>query len=331
MNSLLSTRHLNVSLGSAEGMRPVLRDVNFDIGESESVAIVGESGSGKSMILRAIMQLLPPGAEMSGEIRFQDQLVNRLDRQELRRLRTGSIGIIFQDPRAHINPVRTVGDFLTESLIASRSMKPRLARKLMTDLLDDVGVSRAAARLAQYPWELSGGLLQRVMIASVVAMKPKLILADEPTTALDVTTQADVMRLLIDLRREYGMSLAFVSHDLDLAAAVCDRTVVLYAGNVMEDQDSASLHTDPLHPYTSALGQARPNLHSSVKRLRTIPGKPMSATEERAGCPFKPRCRFARDECLEAPMSLLPVGLGHTACIRIDAVRSELGNEEDAE
>jgi peptide/nickel transport system ATP-binding protein len=206
----------------------------------------------------------------------------------------------------------------------------REAEDRAVELLDAVGIPDGRRRLAQYPHELSGGLLQRVMIAAALLTEPRLLLADEPTTALDVTTQAEVMAILDDLRRELGLAMLFITHNLELAAAVCDRTVVMYAGQVVEVRSSSLLHTDPLHPYTAALAAARPDIASTADRLRAIPGRPLSAFEAPAdACAFAPRCPHARDVCLDGRPPLLDLDGGSSRCVRAEELRGTLGVRAD--
>ena len=211
------------------------------------------------MTARAIDRLLPRGAEVDGSIRFDGRDVGALAGAELRRYRS-QVAMIFQDPRAHINPVRRIGDFMTEALRTNLGVPAAEARRRAVDMLGQVGIEDGERRLRQYPHQLSGGMLQRVMIAAALLTEPRLLLADEPTTALDVTTQAEVMAILDDLRREFGLAMLFITHDLELAAAICDRTAVMYAGQIVEIRSSALLHDDPLHPYTAALAAARPDI-----------------------------------------------------------------------
>ena len=208
--------------------------------------------------------------------------------------------MIFQDPRAHVNPVRRIGDFMTEALRANQGVSAAEAGRRAADMLAQVGIDDGERRLRQYPHELSGGMLQRVMIAAALLTEPALLLADEPTTALDVTTQAEVMAILDELRREFGLAMLFITHDLELAAAICDRTAVMYAGQIVEIRASDLLHDDPLHPYTAALAAARPDIAQTRARLRAIPGRPLSAFEApRRACAFAPRCPHATAACRE--------------------------------
>ncbi len=320
---LLQLERLSARLCVAGELRTVLEDVSLTVGAGEAVGLVGESGSGKSMTARAIARLLPEGARTGGAIRFAGRDVTALRGAQLRAYR-GEVAMIFQDPRAHVNPVRTIGDFMGEALRSLRGADRTSARRLAVRALADVGIADGERRLRQYPHELSGGMLQRVMIATMLLTEPRLLLADEPTTALDVTTQAEVMAILDRLRRERGMALMFITHDLDLAAAVCDRTAVMYAGQIVEMRASKSLHDDPLHPYTALLARARPTVHTAVHRLATIPGQPVSALEAPEGCPFAPRCTFARDACRAARPPFEELDGGIVRCIRAAELRGAL-------
>jgi oligopeptide/dipeptide ABC transporter ATP-binding protein len=325
--ALLELDNVTVRLLVEGELRPVLHGVSLAIEEGEAVGLVGESGSGKSMTARAIGRILPAGAEVDGIIRFDEADVMALRGAALRAYRTGGVSMIFQDPRAHTNPVRTIGDFLTEALRTNRGAPAAEARGRAVALLGEVGIPDGERRLGQYPHELSGGLLQRVMIAAALVVGPRLLLADEPTTALDVTTQSEVMAILDDLRRDLGLAMLFITHDLELAAAVCDRTAVMYAGSIVEVQSSSSLHEDPLHPYTAALVRARPSVSSSSQRLAAIPGRPLSGFEAPDACAFAPRCPFAQDRCLEGRPELRPVGAGHVRCVRAEELRGRLLDE----
>ncbi|QNN63943.1 ABC transporter ATP-binding protein [Leucobacter denitrificans] len=246
----------------------MLNGVNLVLDRGEALGIVGESGSGKSLTTRAIMRMLPKGFRTTGDIRFDGKSVLGFGREELRRYRAKDVGIIFQDPRAHVNPVHTVGDFLTEALMRERGQSRDAVERRAVQLLDEVGVRHPERRLRQYPHELSGGLLQRVMIASVLLAEPTLILADEPTTALDVTAQSDVMAILDEQRRARGLSLLFITHDLELANACCDRLAVMYAGEIVEQ--GAHVYKDPRHPYTKELLGARPSIDEKLERLPVL-------------------------------------------------------------
>jgi oligopeptide/dipeptide ABC transporter ATP-binding protein len=302
-------------------MRTVLDGVSFSIAPGEALGLVGESGSGKSMTARSIARLLPPGAEVDGAVTFDQRDVYSLRGGQLRGYHH-EVSVVFQDPRAHTNPVRRIGDFMTETL--RESISRSLANKQAIEMLDQVGIDDGERRLRQYPHELSGGMLQRVMIATALLTNPRLILADEPTTALDVTIQAEVMAIIDSLRREFGVSLLFITHDLDLAAAVCDRTAVMYAGQLVELQHADRLHDDPYHPYTAALAGARPSVSSTEPRLAAIPGRPVSAYEAPAGCAFAPRCPHAEDRCRAARPQFRGFADGSVRCVRAEELRGSL-------
>ncbi len=321
---LLAVDGLTVTLPVEGQQRVVLRDVSLEIRPGEAVGLVGESGSGKSMTARAIDRLLPRGAQVQGQIRFEGMDVYGMAGGHLRSYRN-RVAMIFQDPRAHVNPVRRIGNFMTEALRTNLGVPAAEAQRRAADMLGQVGIEDGLRRLRQYPHELSGGMLQRVMIAAALLTEPALLLADEPTTALDVTTQAEVMAILDDLRRGYGLGMLFITHDLELAAAICDRTVVMYAGQVVEVRESALLHSDPLHPYTAALAAARPDIEQRASRLRAIPGRPLSAFEAPAGqCAFAPRCSHAQDVCLAAVPDLTELDGGLSRCVRVTELRGEL-------
>jgi oligopeptide/dipeptide ABC transporter ATP-binding protein len=322
---LLTVDAITVRLPVAGQLRPVLRDVSLAVSAGESLGLVGESGSGKSMTARSIDRLLPDGAQLAGSIKFDGAEVATLSGAALRRYRQ-QVAMIFQDPRAHVNPVRRVGDFLTEALRTNLGVRAEQARRQAIDMLEQVGIDHPERRLRQYPHELSGGMLQRVMIASALLTKPRLLLADEPTTALDVTTQAEVMAILDDLRHQFGLAMIFITHDLELAAAVCDRTAVMYAGQIVELRQSVKLHDDPLHPYTAALAAARPDITRTADRLVAIPGRPLSAFEAPSDeCAFTSRCPYRADICHSAVPPLDEIDSGASRCFRATELRGQLG------
>ncbi|WP_416444588.1 ABC transporter ATP-binding protein [Leucobacter sp. HNU] len=265
---LLEVDDLRASLVTKYRRLDLLNGVSFTLDRGEAIGLVGESGSGKSLTTRAIMRMLATGFRTEGDIRFAGESVLGMGRERLRRFRGTDVGIIFQDPRAHVNPVHTVGDFLTEALVRERGIAREDAERRAVRLLDEVGVRHAERRLRQYPHELSGGLLQRVMIASVLLAEPQLILADEPTTALDVTAQSDVMAIIEEQRRARGLSLLFITHDLELANACCDRLAVMYAGEIVEQ--GAHVYDAPTHPYTRELMGARPSIDERLDRLPVL-------------------------------------------------------------
>jgi oligopeptide/dipeptide ABC transporter ATP-binding protein len=321
---LLSIRSLTVRLPVERTLRTVLHDVSLDIDAGESVGLVGESGSGKTMTARAVGKLLPAGAQVEGAVLFGGRDVRSLDSAGEKDYRA-RVAMIFQDPRAHVNPVRRIGDFMTEALRTNAGMPADQASKRAIALLARVGIEDGARRLHQYPHELSGGLLQRVMIAAALLTNPTLLLADEPTTALDVTTQAEVMGILEDLREEFGLAVLFITHNLELAAAVCDRTAVMYAGQIVEIRASELLHSDPLHPYTAALAAARPSIDHTAARLMAIAGRPLSAFEAPAAeCAFAPRCPHVQDACRSSRPALVELDGGMTRCLRASELRGKM-------
>ncbi|MGW4412060.1 ABC transporter ATP-binding protein [Nonomuraea sp. NPDC004702] len=305
--SLLTLEGFGLAVPYERGWRTLVEHVDLTIGAGEAVGLVGESGSGKSMTARAVIGLTPPGARVTGRIVFDGADVP--SGRALRLLRARRIAMVFQDPRAHINPVRSVGDFLTEAMVHNLRMPVRQASARAVQLLKEVGIADGERRLRQHPHELSGGLLQRVMIASVLAVEPDLVLADEPTTALDVTTQSEVMAILDELRRERGMAMLLITHDLELAAATCDRLAVMYAGRIVEDLDG-----EPRHPYTRGLMRSRPSLEETAHRLPVIPGRPVAAFEAEDGCAFAPRCELAEPRCRESR----PPSVRGVACLRAE-------------
>jgi oligopeptide/dipeptide ABC transporter ATP-binding protein len=322
--SLLELTDLEVKLMISGRPTTVVDGVNLSIDQGEALGLVGESGSGKSVTARSVIGLLPAGARVDGGVRFDGRSVLEMSKGELNKYRAGDVAMIFQDPSAHINPVRRIRDFMCEGLVTCHGVSRADARAKVTKLLRETGVRDAERRLDQYPHELSGGLLQRVMIATALAVEPRLLLADEPTTALDVTTQAEVAAILDDLRRERGLAMLFITHDLDLAGAVCDRTAVMYAGSVVETSRSSDLHSDPLHPYGAALGRSRPTLDGAREKLPVIAGRPVAAFEAPAGCSFAPRCPFCEQRCRDAVPPLRPMDDGMVACHRAEEVHDRL-------
>jgi oligopeptide/dipeptide ABC transporter ATP-binding protein len=320
---LLELAGLTVDVATEDGgSRTLLDGVDLSLAPGEALGLVGESGSGKSMTMRAVTRLLPRGASASGSVRFEGEDVLGMDAGGLRRYRDGGVGLVFQDPRAHINPTRRIGAFLTEALVANRGVGRREALARAEAVLAEVGIDDPQRRLRQYPHEVSGGMLQRVMIASVLLAEPRLILADEPTTALDVTIQREVVAILDRLRRERGMGMVFITHDLDLALAVCGRVAVMYAGRIVELRSADTLHERAAHPYTLGLLGSRPSVDERAARLSAIPGRPVSAFESGPGCAFAPRCAFAAAGCESEPPSLAEFDGGSVRCRRVEEIHA---------
>ncbi|MFI6875250.1 ABC transporter ATP-binding protein [Streptomyces sp. NPDC050400] len=304
--------------------RPLLTEVSLRVAAGEVVGLVGESGSGKSTTARAALRMLPTGADVTGTVRVDGRDVLAMSPAELRTHRARSVSMIYQDPRASLNPVRRIGDFLTERLVRVLGQSPREATANAVRLLADVGLGDPERRLRQYPHELSGGMLQRVVIAAGLATSPGLLLADEATSALDVTTQAEILVLLKGLQAEHGMGLLFITHDLHLAAAYCDRVYVMYAGRVVEHQPAGDLFTHPRHPYTRGLLDCSPTLGES-RELHPIPGRPPSLSDVRPGCPFAPRCSHAEEACASWTPELSTVTDGvDVSCRRTTALERSL-------
>lgn len=320
---LLAIRDLSLRVPLDQSTVPILQDVDLHVSAGESLGVVGESGSGKSMTLRTVAGLLPRRAQLTGQVTFDGTDVLTLSPRALRTYRSRDIAVIPQNPLATVNPLRTIGDFLVEALVATRSARPAEARRRAIDALASVGIADAERRLRQYPHELSGGLLQRVTIAAALLAEPRLILADEPTTALDVTTQEEVIAILDDMRRERGAALLLVTHDLDLAAAVTDRLSVVYAGVVVETAPSRDIHRTARHPYTAGLLAARPT-ESAAGRLPTIPGRPASAAEAGYGCVFAARCPFVLPLCRSERPRRTRHGDHLVACHRADELPTPL-------
>ena len=325
---LLSIESLQIMIGRGQDARTIVRDVSIDLAPGEARGLVGESGSGKSMTAKAVTRLLPEGAKVTGEITFNGESVLSLDKARLREYRSKSVSMIYQDPRAYTNPLRTIGDFVTEALRTNQGMSWPAARARAIDLLESVRIDDPERRLRQYPHQLSGGMLQRTMIGAALATEPALLIADEPTTALDVTTQAEVMAILDEQRRERGLALLFITHDLDLAAAVCDRMSVMYAGTLMETRSASDVYDHPAHPYTRALLDARPSVTARGERLAAIPGRPLSAFEVRGGCAFAERCSFVEDACRETDPEVVKINDGWVRCRRAVELREVLSREK---
>ncbi len=328
MTAILELERVALSLPTSAGDRAILKDVSLGLREGEALGLVGESGSGKSMTLRTILGTVPKGGSVSGSLTFGGTSLIGPRTEAVRRLRGTQIGVIGQDPRASLNPVRTIGSFLTEGLVDVLGEPRRQARATAERLLGMVGLHAPAQLLRSYPHELSGGMLQRVCIAAALATRPSLLLADEPTTALDVTTQSEVMAIIDELRREQGMAMVFVTHDLELAAGVCERIAVMYAGEIVETGTPEQLHTAPRHPYTRLLMDARPTIDAAAERLAVVPGRPAAAHENVEGCAFAPRCPWVEDDCRHGAVPLAVDATGATRCRRSAAIASQLVDPE---
>ncbi|MFF2779789.1 ABC transporter ATP-binding protein [Streptomyces sp. NPDC058052] len=314
---VLEIEGLELRLPEGRAARPILDGVSLTVRPGETVGLVGESGSGKSVACRSVLGLLPKGARTSGRVLVNGADVLTMDRARLASLRAREVAMVFQDPRASVNPLRRVGDFLTEGLRASGTPAAKATARA-EELLAAVGIRDPRGALRRHPHQFSGGMLQRVVIAAALAAEPALLVADEPTTALDVTTQAEVISILARLRAERGTGMLFVTHDLELASAVCDRVYVMYAGRIVETRSTDELFDRPRHPYTAGLLACTPRIEAGAPAPRPIPGRPVSLAEQPAGCAFAPRCAHAVARCTEEKPALARHGEGYAACLRAE-------------
>jgi oligopeptide/dipeptide ABC transporter ATP-binding protein len=324
---LLTVDDLRSYLATGQGVVRAVDGVSLTVHEAEILGIVGESGCGKSVTCRTIMGLMPEGiTHASGEVVYHhpqgDRGILGASQAQLRSLRGSHLAMIFQDPMTALNPVRTIGDQLLEAVTAHARLSRAEARARAVELLTQVGIPAPARRLSDYPFQFSGGMLQRALIAIALASSPRLLLADEPTTSLDVIIQDQILSLLLELQRETGMSMILVSHDLAVITEVCDRIVVMYAGQIVEEGTVADVITAPSHPYTQALLDALPQPGQHTGPLRSIPGSPPSLIDVPAGCRFAPRCPLAVEKCRSWDTELLKTsGPDHAArCWRHEEV-----------
>jgi oligopeptide/dipeptide ABC transporter ATP-binding protein len=317
--SLLEIEALRIEFPGEDDERLVaVKGVDLAVEQGETVGLVGESGSGKSLTCRAVMRMVPePGTISAGAIRFDGEDVLSLGTSKLRDFRAHSVGMIYQNPFGSLNPTMRIGAQIAETLKVNKGMKRDAAKREALALLDRVGIEDPEHRYRAYPHELSGGMCQRVMIAISTASSPRLMLADEPTTALDVTTQAQILKLLAKMRAEEGMAMLLVSHDFGVIAQACDRVAVMYGGHIVETGPVETIYHEPEHPYTRALLNSVPELDSAgnVQRRAALAGHPPELAEVIPGCVFAPRCEHAKQDCAEVAMKLEPVGPDHaSAC-----------------
>lgn len=319
---VLEVSDLRVSYGSASRPIHVVNDVSFAVGRGEALGIVGESGCGKSQTMLAVLGLLPSSGRISaGKVTFEGQDLASLSTRQFRGLRGKGLALISQDALSALNPSMTIGTQMAEPMVHYDGMSRKAARDRCVELLDLVGIPGAAARLGAYPHELSGGMRQRVLIATAISGNPKVLIADEPTTALDVTIQAQILRLIDRLRRDLGMALVIITHDLGVVAGVADQVAVMYAGRVVEAGSTDAIFSEPRHPYTRALLEAIPKLDEPAdKRLTPIAGLPPDPRRAPAGCAFHPRCRLVQPLCREQLPALeaKDAGAGHLIRCSVD-------------
>jgi oligopeptide/dipeptide ABC transporter ATP-binding protein len=314
---LLSVRDLRVAFDTQRGRVVAVDGVSFDVAEGETLGIVGESGCGKSVTALSILRLAGRGARiLSGSIRFAGRDLLTLSDSEIRQVRGGEIGMVFQEPMTSLNPVFTVGEQIAEPLMRHRGLSRRAALGRAAELLDTVGIPMARARLRSYPHEMSGGMRQRVVIAMALSCQPRLLIADEPTTALDVTVQAQILDLLAGLKRDFSTAIMLITHDLGVVAEFAQRAVVMYAGRIVERADVTELFRQPLHPYAEGLLASIPPMDEEVDRLHAIEGTVPRPDAMPAGCRFAPRCPQMCPVCREIDPPLLALAPGHeAACI----------------
>ena len=324
---LLELRNLRISFGTEDGVVQAVDDLSLTVPVGGVLGIVGESGSGKTVSMLAVMRLIrDPNAVVEGQVLYRGRDLMKLPKGEMRSVRGRQIAMIFQDPMTALTPVYTVGWQIEEQLRAHQTMTNRQARARTVDLLAEVGISNADRRADDYPHQFSGGMRQRVMIAMALSCNPSLLIADEPTTALDVTIQAQILELMKRLQRDHGSSIVLITHDMGVVAELAERVVVMYAGRVVEEAPKTQLFRDPQHPYTWGLlgSMPRPD-QPRVRRLAAIPGAPPSLLAPPEGCRFEPRCPHRIDGCLITPALLERVSPGRKdACIRDPATRAAL-------
>ncbi|MDO4204480.1 MAG: ABC transporter ATP-binding protein [Selenomonadaceae bacterium] len=328
-NELLAIENLSVGFHTYRGDIKAVRGMSLTVGQGEILGIVGESGCGKSVTAQAVMGLLPKENSFiaGGRIVFRGQDITGADEAQLRQLRGREVAMIFQDPMTSLNPVLTIGYQMTEGIMLHKGVSHEEARQEAIALLDRVGIRSAKERMGAYPHEFSGGMRQRVMIAMALICRPKLLFADEPTTALDVTIQAQILKLLGELRQEYGMSIVLISHDLGVIASICDRVEVMYAGSVAEVGTAKEIFFENGHPYTQGLLRSLPRLDADRREpLPVIAGQPPDLSLDIQGCSFLPRCPYAMKVCRDVRPEAVPLGENHTVwCWRAYREQQEQG------
>ena len=320
-NNVLEIRDLNSYFFTEKGVAPAVDGLDLDIPKGKIIGLVGESGCGKSMTAKSIMGLLKyPGRVAGGSIRFEDQDLTRLSDKELRKICGNDISMIFQEPMTSLNPVLKVGRQVRETLLVHNpTMSKAEAKQRVVEMFQRVDIPEAEKRYDCYPHELSGGLRQRVMIAMAMVCKPKLLIADEPTTALDVTIEAQILRLMKELRDETGMSVLIITHNMGVVAEICDYVYVMYAGKIMEQAETFELFDHTMHPYTKGLLDSIPRIGQNAERLHTIPGVVPNLLHLSQGCPFSNRCEYATDQCRTEKAQLHPVAPDHQVrCFRCE-------------
>ncbi len=320
-DALLEIKNLKTYFYTDEGISRAVGGVDLVINRGEILGVIGESGSGKSVTALSVIQLvaIPPGKIVSGEIWFEGKNLLEMSLDEIRRIRGNKISMIFQEPMTSLNPVLTIGNQIIENIVTHQKLDKPLARERAIEMLKLVGIPSPGKRIDEYPHQLSGGMRQRAMIAMALSCRPKLLIADEPTTALDVTIQAQILELIRKMRKEIGMAVMMITHDLAVIAEVADNVAVAYGGKVMEYGDVISIFKDPLHPYTKALYNSIPRITDSKKRrLEVIDGIVPNPLDLPEGCSFHPRCKFARQICKQMDPELVALGARRVRCLMYD-------------
>jgi len=299
--ALLKVKDLKTTFYTKNNKIEAVRGVNIEIKSGEILGVVGESGSGKSVLMKSVIGILPENAKIdSGEVYFEEKNILNLSSREMRKIKGKEIAMIFQDPMTALNPLKKIGDHIIEVLVRHKGVNKRIARKMAIEVLKDVGIPIPEKRIDQYPHEFSGGMRQRVLIAMALACDPKLLIADEPTTALDVTIQAQILELLKSLKDKNNMSIILITHDLGVVASLCNRIAVMYGGLIMEEGTTDEIFYSSKHPYTKALLNSIPKVQGDEKvRLEPIKGSAPSLLNPPKGCPFAERCAFAKPECVD--------------------------------
>ena len=320
MAKLLEVKGLRTQFFTQDGVVHAVNGISYDLSEGETLGIVGESGCGKTVSVLSIMRLIPqpPGKIVGGDVWFDGRNIMDLQEDEVRQVRGNRIAMIFQDPMTSLNPVLTVGTQVGEALQLHMGMDKAQARRRSIELLQMVNIPEAEDRIDDYPHQFSGGMRQRVMIAMALSCNPQLLIADEPTTALDVTIQAQIIDLVKKLKDDIGMAIIWITHDLGVVAGLAERVLVMYAGYIVEEAAVKELYGDPRHPYTLGLLDSIPRLDQRKEKLTPIEGLPPDLIDPPPSCPFAPRCRFRIDRCLEENPALAPVGPGHRIACWVD-------------
>jgi len=324
--ALLEIKGLKTRFFTEDGVVHAVNGISYDLEEGGTLGIVGESGCGKTVSVLSVMRLIPepPGKIVGGEVLFEGRDILKMDPDDVRKVRGNRIAMVFQDPMTSLNPVLTIGRQIDEALELHMGMDKHQARQRTIELLETVGIAEAADRADDYPHQFSGGMRQRVMIAMALSCNPRVLIADEPTTALDVTIQAQIIELVKRLREDIGMAIVWITHDLGIIAGLAERVIVMYAGYIVERASVKDLYGDPRHPYTIGLLGSLPRLDETRKRrLFSMRGLPPDLIDLKPGCPFAPRCDYVIDRCWEETPPLEPVTIGHEIACWVDVKSSQ--------